>query len=80
MLQQQSKPEPDLTGRLGWRVRPFCKAAGISPSKFYELLGEGKIETVIIGGRRIIPDGEARRIMREGTSERPSRGTARLKT
>ncbi|HVI62764.1 MAG TPA: hypothetical protein VM910_09290 [Bradyrhizobium sp.] len=54
------------TPTLAFRVKPFCKNIGIGVTKFYELVKAGKIHTVVIGGRRVIPVGEAERILREG--------------
>jgi excisionase family DNA binding protein len=52
--------------RLAYRVGPFCQSIGIGRTKFYELLGSGKIKTIMIGGRRLIPADEAQRLVREG--------------
>ena len=46
--------------------RHFCKSVGLGKTKFYELLRVGKIKTITIGGRRLVPADEARRIAREG--------------
>jgi excisionase family DNA binding protein len=51
---------------LAYRVGPFCRSIGIGRTKFYELMARGKIRTVIIGGRRLIPAAEAHRLVREG--------------
>ena len=57
---------PDEVGRkLAWRVSPFCKAIGISRTSFYELVKQNKIKTVVIAGRRLVPDSEARRLLSE---------------
>ena len=52
--------------RLAYRVGPFCRSVGIWRTKFYELMASGKIKTVVIGGRRLIPAAEAQRLVREG--------------
>jgi len=52
--------------RLAFRVQPFCKSIGIGRTKFYELVRDGKIKTVVIGGRRLVPADEAQRLLREG--------------
>ena len=52
--------------RLAYRVEPFCRSIGIGRTKFYELMASGKIRTVIVGGRRLIPAAEAQRLVREG--------------
>jgi excisionase family DNA binding protein len=52
--------------RLAFRVLPFCNSIGIGRTKFYELMAAGKIKTVVIGGRRLIPADETQRLVREG--------------
>jgi excisionase family DNA binding protein len=56
----------DETNRLAFRVKSFCKSIGIGRTKFYELVRDGKIKTVVIGGRRLVPADEAQRLIREG--------------
>ena len=51
---------------LAYRVKHFCRAVGLGKTKFYELVREGKLKTVVIGGRRLIPADEAQRLIREG--------------
>jgi excisionase family DNA binding protein len=48
---------------LAYRVRDFCKTVGVGKTKFYELLRAGKIKTITIGGRRLVPADEAQRIV-----------------
>jgi excisionase family DNA binding protein len=52
---------------LAYRVTPFCKSIGIGRTKFYQLVREGKVRTIVIGGRRLIPRAEAERLVREGS-------------
>jgi predicted site-specific integrase-resolvase len=51
--------------RLAWQVNPFCRAVGISRTSFYELVKRGEIRTVLVAGRRLVPDTEARRLLTE---------------
>lgn len=51
---------------LAYRVKHFCKSVGLGKTKFYQLMRDGKIKTVVIGGRRLIPADEAQRLVREG--------------
>jgi hypothetical protein len=61
-----SNTEPERTGRkLAWRVNQFCDAIGISRTSFYELVKQNKIKTVVIAGRRLVPDSEAQRLLSE---------------
>ena len=59
-------PPEQSDAPLAYRVAHFCKAIGIGRTKFYELDGRGKIRTVVIGGRRLIPAAEAQRLVRDG--------------
>jgi excisionase family DNA binding protein len=51
---------------LAYRVKQFCKSIGLGKTKFYELVRDGKIKTVVIGGRRLVPASEAKRLLGEG--------------
>ena len=61
----KSKSE-EVDAPLAYRVNHFCKSVGLGKTKFYELLRARKIKTITIGGRRLVPADEARRIVREG--------------
>lgn len=41
--------------KLAFTVPEACRAIGISRSKFYELVGEGKIHVCKIGSRTVVP-------------------------
>ncbi len=60
------EPNEHEKNRLAFRVQSFCKSIGIGRTKFYELMAAGKIKTVVIGGRRLIPADEAQRLVRDG--------------
>jgi excisionase family DNA binding protein len=62
----QSQKDETGNAPLAFRVRPFCTSIGIGRTKFYELVRDGKIKTVVIGGRRLVPADEANRLVREG--------------
>ena len=38
-----------------YRINDFCSAFGLGRTKVYELIGSGKLRTVLVGGRRLIP-------------------------
>lgn len=63
----QTGRSPWAAARLGYRIPDFCEAVGISRSSVYELIKHGKLQSVLIAGRRIIPVSEAERLMREGS-------------
>jgi hypothetical protein len=48
-LQTPSKPE-----QVAWSVRNWCAATDLSPAYCYELLAAGKIQSVKVGGKRLI--------------------------
>jgi hypothetical protein len=48
--------------RLAWRINDFCKAVGICRASFYKAKKQGKIKTIEIAGRQLVPDAEAQRI------------------
>jgi excisionase family DNA binding protein len=60
---QGQRPEDKKCAR---RVNDFCSAYGISRSTLYVLIKSGRIRTIKIGRRRLIPEDEGERIMREG--------------
>lgn len=49
-----------------WQVKEFCVAYRISHATFYKYRALGKIKTIRIGGRVLIPAAEALRIASEG--------------
>jgi len=52
--------------RQAWRVREFCVSHRISHATFYKYRALGKIRTIKIGGRVLVPASEAIRIVAEG--------------
>jgi excisionase family DNA binding protein len=40
------------------RIREACRMTGIGRSKFYELIQEGEIEVVKVGGMTLVPVAE----------------------
>ena len=51
-----------------YRIADFCRAFGLSRSTVYTLISEGRLESVLIGGRRLIPADAAERLLRGGGS------------
>lgn len=49
-----------------YRVKAFCERIGISRSTFWKYSNLGKIKTIRIGGRVLVPHAEALRIASEG--------------
>jgi excisionase family DNA binding protein len=46
-------------------INDACKALGIGRTSLYELINEGKLETVIIAGRRLVPVTAIRALIEE---------------
>ena len=51
---------------LAYSINEACRLLSISRRHFYNLLSEGKIQTVTIGARRVVSREELERIVREG--------------
>jgi len=60
------KTDKDIQGPLAYRVSEFCERIRISPSTFWKYVRLGKIRTVRVGGRVLIPASEALRVASEG--------------
>jgi len=60
------KNSPSNSPLLAYRITSFCKCIGIGRTKFYQLVREGKVRTIVIGRRRLVPAHEAERLVREG--------------
>lgn len=59
----ESQNNKTLTPKLAWQVNEFCQAIGIGRSTFYKMVARGEIETVIFGGRRLVPEPVASRLL-----------------
>lgn len=60
--------DPDRE-RVVWRVRPWCRAANISPTKFYKLSGDERPREIELAGVRYIgesPTAWRDRLLEEG--------------
>jgi hypothetical protein len=44
----------DITNKITMRLRPFCEATGLGPSKIYELIAAKEIESFTAGKARLI--------------------------
>jgi excisionase family DNA binding protein len=56
----------EISEPLAYRVEQFCKLIGLGRTAFYERVKDGRIRTIRIGGRRLVPAEEAQRLAREG--------------
>jgi predicted site-specific integrase-resolvase len=52
---RQSSNEANEPPRRGLRMRDFCEGYGVSRATAYKLMKAGKLKSVRVAGRRIIP-------------------------
>jgi hypothetical protein len=55
-------PPPDTV--LAYRLHDAAKVSGLSRSSLYVLIGEGKLRSVLVAGRRLIPADALRDLLR----------------
>jgi excisionase family DNA binding protein len=75
----------DTPERITVPIDQFCKLAGIGRSLVYEMLGDGRLESITIGRRRLIITDSFRRLVEQqraagatsGTRCAPGRGRGR---
>jgi excisionase family DNA binding protein len=59
-------PETPDDAPLAYRVKAFCERLQISQATFFKHAKAGKITTIRVGKRRLVPAEEVARILREG--------------
>jgi len=52
---------------LAYRVNDFCRVVGLGRTSVYALMAEGKLATVKVGNRRLIPREAALALLAEGS-------------
>ncbi|WP_395697895.1 helix-turn-helix domain-containing protein [Methylocella sp.] len=52
--------------KLAYHMKEFCAALGISPSTAWAQVAAGKIATIRVGRRVLVPAAELQRILKEG--------------
>jgi excisionase family DNA binding protein len=60
----QANKQTDVE-RRAYRINDFCRAFGLGRTKVYELIGSGKLKTVTIGGRRLVPSDAAEALLNQ---------------
>ncbi len=61
-----TQPIVPPVSRMAYRIDEFCTAYRISRATVYKLMNEGKLRTVLVAGRRLIPVDVANALMTEG--------------
>ena len=59
--QQGAIRSPD---RRAYRINDFCRAFGLGRTAAYKLIRDGKLSSVVIGGRRLIPADQAEALLK----------------
>jgi excisionase family DNA binding protein len=49
-----------------YTIDGFCRAFGIGRTSVYKLIGDGKLRTVMVAGRRLIPADAAEALLQNG--------------
>jgi hypothetical protein len=55
--------EMETTDRITAPIGEFCKLAGIGRSLVYEMIGDGRLESILIGKRRLVVLDSYRRLV-----------------
>ena len=61
--------EQTYVERRAYRINDFCRAFGLGRTKVYELIGSGKLKTVTIGGRRLVPCDAAEALLNQSDGQ-----------
>jgi excisionase family DNA binding protein len=62
----EPKKEPAEQPKRALRVNDFCESYGISRATAYKLMKRGKLRTVRLGGRRLVPVDVAEALLQGG--------------
>jgi excisionase family DNA binding protein len=71
----------DTTDRITASIGEFCKLAGIGRSLVYEMIGDGRLDSITIGKRRLIVLDSYRRLVERQRAPTPppqTKGKARV--
>jgi excisionase family DNA binding protein len=49
---------------IAYTINDAAKVLGIGRSSIYELIGEGKLRSTLVGGRRLVPADALRELLR----------------
>ena len=54
-LPKDSNLRRQVYEKRAFRIDEFCAAYGLGRTKTYDLIKTGKLRTVLVGGRRLVP-------------------------
>jgi excisionase family DNA binding protein len=58
-----------LEEKRAYRIDEFCALYGLGRTKTYGLIKEGKLRTVLVGGRRLVPKDAAEALLTASATE-----------
>jgi len=64
---QGRPPKHDQIEKRAYRINEFCSAYGLGRTKVYELIKSGKLRTVLVDGRRLVPRDAGDALLAAGT-------------
>ena len=64
IAQSSSNLHVRLDEKRAFRINEFCAVYGLGRTKTYDLIKAGKLRTVLVGGRRLVPKTPLRRCLR----------------
>ena len=64
--QPERKRQPAPVEIRAYEVKQFCQAYGLCKATVYNLMKAGKLHSVLVGGRRLIPVESAEALLRGG--------------
>jgi len=68
----------NLNNAITLRIDDACRVAGLGRTSLYKLIGEGRLKSVTIGGRRLVVAASLRELLENGTPDVPAINTRRV--
>lgn len=60
-----------LDEKRAFRIDEFCAVYGLGRTKTYDLIKAGKLRTVLVGGRRLVPKDAAEALLAQSEADAP---------
>ena len=60
-MQTTHRPEPE---KLAYQINEAVRVSGLSRTTIYELMKDGRLKTVLVEGRRLVPAENLRALLR----------------
>ena len=57
--------------KRAFRIDEFCALYGLGRTKTYDLIKAGKLRTVLVGGRRLVPKDAAEALLAQSETDAP---------